>query len=73
MPHLISCLDGEKFTGVPPGLPHSLWDFGQATDPSDGSWDGVSVPWLNGPADVLPDVLRSKAWIELKKPSWSPI
>jgi len=58
MPCLISCLDGEKFTGraldgFRPGLPRSFPDAGQATDPSDGSGDGVSVPWLKAPADVL--------------------
>ena len=58
MPRLISCLDGEKFTGPRPsgfwpGLPRSFQGPGQATDPSDGSRDGVSVLWLNAPADVL--------------------
>lgn len=43
MLRLISCLDGEKFTGLVPGLP-SAPALGQATDPSDGSWNGVSVP-----------------------------
>jgi hypothetical protein len=53
MPRLISCLDGEKFTGLAPGLPWSFQAAGQATDPSDGSRDGVSVLWLKAPADVL--------------------
>lgn len=53
----MSCQDGEKFTGRAfagrPGLPVSFQVHGQATDPSDGSGDGVSVPWLKAPADVL--------------------
>jgi hypothetical protein len=54
MPRLMSCLDGEKFTGLRPGSADVLiWALGQATDPSDGSWDGVSVSWLTAPADVL--------------------
>jgi len=36
-----------------PGLPRSFQGSGQATDPSDGSRDGVSVLWLKAPADVL--------------------
>ena len=52
MPRLMSCLDGEKFSGLAPGLPVSFRTFGQATDPSDGSRDGVPVLWLNAPADV---------------------
>jgi len=36
-----------------PGLPWSFQALGQATDPSDGSRDGVFVLWLNAPADVL--------------------
>jgi len=53
LPGLISCLDGEKFTGFGRVCRAPFQGSGQATDPSDGSRDGVSVLWLKAPADVL--------------------
>jgi len=47
----MSCLDGDKFTGLA-RVCRALFVPGQATDPSDGSWDGVFVPWSKAPADV---------------------